>query len=130
MLLRLSFWDAGVGSPLLLSAGTGMTRRFRYMRVARRFLQRNFALRIPFGKLGDQRRDSRPDGDDLLAVRACDLAIAERRLAVCQLDVPCEVAHFGQADAFSRGQCNQLDSGHRALMLVNGVPMASKPRLS
>ena len=59
------------------------------MRLARRFLQRNFAPRIPFGKLGDQRRDSRPDGDDLLAVRAASFGIAERRLAVCKLDGPC-----------------------------------------
>ncbi len=62
------------------------------MRLARRFLQPNVAPRIPFGKLGDQRRDSRPDGDDLLAVRAASFGIAERRLAVFQLDGPSDVA--------------------------------------
>ena len=53
----------------------------RRLRLARRFLQRNVAARIPFEQLGDRSaRQLGIGGDDLLAVRAGDVAIAERRL--------------------------------------------------
>jgi hypothetical protein len=57
--------------------GIGEARR---MHLAGGLPQRNVAARVPFEQLGDQGRDCGIGGDDLLAVRPGDVAIAERRL--------------------------------------------------
>ena len=51
----------------------------RVPRLSRNLLQRVLAGRVPLEQLRDDRRDIGIGGDDLLAVRAGDIAIAERR---------------------------------------------------